>query len=206
MRGLQNPSGSGRIAAAWYSSTSFTINVNLTDGQAHDIALYAVDWDSHGRSEKIQITNASTGAVLDTETLSSFVNGIYEVWTISGDVKITISRLAGSNALLNGLFFDPYSLSPASRRSIVAVGRATATQDLGTNGFGTLMSTAIRTVNSSSDTTAAPPPGDISTTSRELVHDLALGEVMVGRHRIRSLFEAILQSVWADSGLTSDLW
>ena len=51
------------------------MTIDLTDGQAHNIALYAVDWDSHGRSEQIQISNASTGAVLNTETLSSFVNG-----------------------------------------------------------------------------------------------------------------------------------
>ena len=34
---LQNPGGTGRIEAAWYSATSFTVNVNLTDGQAHDL-------------------------------------------------------------------------------------------------------------------------------------------------------------------------
>ena len=113
VRGLQNPSGSGRIAAAWYSSTSFTVDVNLTDGNSHTIALYAADWDNHGRKEQIQITNASTGAVLDTETLSSFVNGAYEVWTVSGHVKITISTISGGNALLNGLFFGPASSIPA---------------------------------------------------------------------------------------------
>ena len=106
VRGLQNPSGTGRIAAAWYG-TSFTVDVNITDGQAHDIALYAVDWDNHGRSEKITITNAATGAVLDTETLSSFTGGAYEVWSISGNVKITITTLTGGNAVLNGLFFEP---------------------------------------------------------------------------------------------------
>ena len=107
VRALQNPSGTGRIAAAWYASTSFTVDVNLTDGQAHDIALYALDWDHRGRSEKITISNATTGSVLDTETLSSFVNGAYEVWTVSGHVKITITNLAGPNAVLSGLFFDP---------------------------------------------------------------------------------------------------
>ena len=121
VRGLQNPNGSGgRIAAVWYTSTSFSVNVNLTDGQAHNIALYAVDWDNHGRSEQIQITNASTGAVLDTETLSSFVNGAYEVWTISGDVTITITSLSGGNAVLNGMFFDPGSSTPITQSMAVA--------------------------------------------------------------------------------------
>ena len=40
--------GTGRIAASWYSATSFTVDVDLTDGQAHDLALYCVDWDNTG--------------------------------------------------------------------------------------------------------------------------------------------------------------
>ena len=34
---------------AWYSPTSFTIDINLTDGQVHRVALYALDWDNYGR-------------------------------------------------------------------------------------------------------------------------------------------------------------
>ena len=44
-RALENAGGSSRIAACWYSRTSFSINVNFTDGQTHDLALYALDWD-----------------------------------------------------------------------------------------------------------------------------------------------------------------
>ena len=36
--------------------------------------LYFLDWDSTGRSEQVQISNAD-GAVLDTETVSSFNAG-----------------------------------------------------------------------------------------------------------------------------------
>jgi transcriptional antiterminator Rof (Rho-off) len=108
-RALQDVGGSGRIAACWYSGTSFSINVDLTDGQAHDLALYALDWDRNGRSEQIQITNASTGAVLDTETISSFSGGEYLQWNISGDVVIKLTNLAGCNAVISGLFFDPTS-------------------------------------------------------------------------------------------------
>ena len=45
--GLQDAGGSGRIAACWYSPTSFTVDVNLTDGQTHDLELYFLDWDTH---------------------------------------------------------------------------------------------------------------------------------------------------------------
>ena len=134
--GLENPSSASpsthRIAAVWYAFSSFTIDVNLTDGQAHQIALYALDWDQLGRSETITITNASTGAVLSTETLSSFTNGAYLVWTVSGDVEITITALAGSNAVLNGLFFQPNSPTPSLTPTATATFAKTDTTTQGT--------------------------------------------------------------------------
>ena len=48
-----------RIAATWYSATSFTINLNLTDGQSHRIALYCVDWDNAGRSQTVEIRDGT---------------------------------------------------------------------------------------------------------------------------------------------------
>src|SRR5271157_5205864 len=97
-----NASGSGRIAACWYSNPSFTVNVNLTDGQAHDLELYFLDWDNKGRAEQIQISTAS-GTVLDIESISSFTRGVYLDWQVSGDLVIKITRTAGANAVLNGL-------------------------------------------------------------------------------------------------------
>ena len=108
-RALQDAGGTGRIAACWYSATSFTVDVDLTDGQTHDLTLYFLDWDNGGRSEQVQISNATTGAVLDTETVSSFSSGVYLEWAVSGNVLITITKLAGPNAVLSGLFFDPAS-------------------------------------------------------------------------------------------------
>ena len=46
---LENAGGTGAIAACWYSPTSFTVDVDLTDGQAHDLALYFMDWGDNGR-------------------------------------------------------------------------------------------------------------------------------------------------------------
>ena len=39
-RAFQVPGSSNRVAAVWYSSTKFTVDVNLADGQAHDLELY----------------------------------------------------------------------------------------------------------------------------------------------------------------------
>ena len=113
---LQVPSGTGSFAGGWHSSTSFTIDVNLTDGHAHDIALYAVDWSGNNSPvEKFQITSAATGALLSTVTLQSFARGTYIQWRLTESVVITVTNLAGPNALLSGIFFDPPSV-PAPRR------------------------------------------------------------------------------------------
>jgi glucose/arabinose dehydrogenase len=106
-RGLQkaDPGATDRIAACWYSS-GFTVDINLTDGQAHTVSLYAVDWDTTARSERVDVVDPSTGAVLDSRTISSFHNGEYLSWALSGHVRLRFTRLAGANAVLSGLFFS----------------------------------------------------------------------------------------------------
>ena len=111
-RALEDASGSGRIAACWYSPSSFTVDVNLTDGQTHELELYFLDWDSTARSETVQFSNASTGAVLNTETVSSFHSGVYLDCDVSGNVDITFTRQAGANAVLSGLFLDSPAIAP----------------------------------------------------------------------------------------------
>src|SRR5215468_8089067 len=64
-RALQTSGGSSRIAACWFTPTpftasSFSVDVNLTDGQTHDLELYFLDWDSTSRAEQVQISDAST--------------------------------------------------------------------------------------------------------------------------------------------------
>ena len=104
---LMKPSDNFAVGACWESSTSFTIDVNLTDGQAHDLTLYAVDFDRQDLYEEIQIVNAATGAVLATKTLWSFEEGVYLQWVVSGNVLIKVTNLSGPAAVLSGLFFDP---------------------------------------------------------------------------------------------------
>ena len=83
------------------------MDVDLTDGQVHDLELYFDDWDGKGRAEQVQISDAATGAVLSTQDVSSFVNGVYLDYAVSGNVVITVTCEAGPNAVLNGLFLDP---------------------------------------------------------------------------------------------------
>jgi hypothetical protein len=106
VRALQNGASTGRIAATWYNSGTFTFDVNFRDGNLHQFALYALDWDTTARAETIQILDANTSAVLDTRNISSFSNGMYLVWNISGHAKINVTRTGGYNAVVSGVFFQ----------------------------------------------------------------------------------------------------
>ena len=124
------PSGTTRVAAVWYSATSFTVDVNVASGQEYNLELYMLDYDGKGRAQTVTLSNASTSAVLNTQSVSNFTNGEYLVWTISGNVQITFTRTAGANAVLNGLFLDPANLSPPPPGSATAsfVGSNTSTE------------------------------------------------------------------------------
>ncbi len=128
-RALQTASGaSTRIASTFYSTgNSFNINVNLTDGKAHRVAFYLLDWDTTSRAQTISILNASTNAVLDTESFSNFSNGEYAVWSLTGNVIIQVTRTNGINAAVAGIFFDTAPVSTAPVISAVTATNITNT-------------------------------------------------------------------------------
>ena len=104
-RALKFPNSSLGIASAWYNNPTFGLDLALKDGNSHQVALYLLDWDAKSRSETIQIVDANSNAVLSTQNASSFANGTYLVWTISGNVKIIVTATNGPNAVVSGVFF-----------------------------------------------------------------------------------------------------
>jgi glucose/arabinose dehydrogenase len=106
VRALQRPAGSDRFAPTWYAGSTFSFDLDLTDGASHQIALYGLDWDGGNRAERIEVLDASTGTVLDARTLSQFVNGQYVVWTVTGHVVFRVTLTGGLNAIVSALFVD----------------------------------------------------------------------------------------------------
>ena len=106
VRALEASEGMHRIASAWSSASDFTIDISLMDAKAHRVSLYCLDWDEAGRTETIDVLNASNENVLESHTISDFADGRYLTFDLSGHVKIRITRTAGTNAVLSGLFFQ----------------------------------------------------------------------------------------------------
>jgi hypothetical protein len=110
LQDLQVPGSAATVrqATCWYTapSNTYDLDVNVTDGNTHQFALYALDWDQRGRAETIQALDGTTGTVLDTRSVSNFSNGIFFVWNISGHVKFSVTSVSGPNAVISGAFFD----------------------------------------------------------------------------------------------------
>jgi hypothetical protein len=108
-RALQtSPQSSLGIASAYtqYPSKSFKINVDSPNATKQLLSLYLLDWDKEGRVETVTITDLSTGAVLDSETVSSFQNGTYLSWMISGNVVVTVTPSGTSTPVVSGIFLN----------------------------------------------------------------------------------------------------
>jgi subtilisin family serine protease len=115
-RALQKASNpSDRVAAGWYTGSSFTVDLPITDANTHQLAVYCLDWDTTSRRETVDILDAS-GNVLSSQSLTgSFNSGVYLVWNVSGHVKVRVTLTGGANAVTSGLFFGAAgSGNPAS--------------------------------------------------------------------------------------------
>ena len=134
--------------------------MNVAAGHSYDLELYFLDYDAHGRAETVTLSDANTGTTLNSQSVSNFASGEYLVWTISGNVLITITRTAGVNAVLDGLFFDPAGPPPPPPRRLrlrAFVATDTTTQGnwigvYGTQGFNVLGSG----VSNPADATVTP--------------------------------------------------
>jgi hypothetical protein len=106
---LQTPDGKDRVVGAWETLyKSFAIDVNLTDGKAHQIAIYGRDGESMARrGTHIELYNADTGKSLAKADLTAFTDGKYAVFTAGGNLRIKISTNGWLSAAISGIFFDP---------------------------------------------------------------------------------------------------
>ena len=130
-RALETDTQGDRVAATWYSTGSFSFDVNFTDTNTHQVALYVLDWDNMGRGETVTVLNASNpSTVLDSRSIpntnsssaaytnttsANFTGGTYLVWNISGHVTITITSTGFPNGVASGIFFG--TVAKRRRRS-----------------------------------------------------------------------------------------
>ena len=71
------------------------------------IDKYLIPYANGEKKSAIAITEPSAGSdPANMQMRADFKNGKYLVWDVRGRVQIVITRLAGPDAVLNGVFFD----------------------------------------------------------------------------------------------------
>jgi Fibronectin type III domain len=110
-RALESPSGLTREAATYYDSSQLRLTLHFTSAYKGELHLYALDWDSTVRRETISVDGQS--AVLS----SSFHEGVWVSLPIevkAGEtLAITVTREAGANAVLSGIFLGNGGAPPS---------------------------------------------------------------------------------------------
>lgn len=122
VRALQKASNpTDRVAATWYTPTGNAVVIDLrnTDATTHQVALYCLDYDTSGRRQTVEVLDANNN-VLNTQSLTtSFNQGVYLVWNVSGHIRLRVTANAGLNAVISGLFFGAASTAPAPTATFV---------------------------------------------------------------------------------------
>ncbi len=82
------------------------INVGFSDSILHTVTLYLADYNNKKRAERVQVIDAASGTVLVTQDFPSFKNGLFVSYNVTGSVTFRITRTAGPDAVVSGVFFD----------------------------------------------------------------------------------------------------
>jgi hypothetical protein len=114
-RALQGPEGTTRNAAAYYDPDQIQLKLSFATTYSGNLHLYAVDWDSTERRESIVVDDGSGPRTVSLS--SEFHNGAWVSIPIDvaagGSVSVVVTREAGSNAVLSGIFLGEAGALPA---------------------------------------------------------------------------------------------
>jgi 6-phosphogluconolactonase len=114
-RALPSPDGLARTAATYYDSSQIDVKLSFKSAYTGNLRLYAVDWDSQGREEEVSVGGHSV--VFSGQNWGAFSRGEWALFPISvaagESITITVTRLAGVNAVLSGIFLGDEGPPPA---------------------------------------------------------------------------------------------
>ncbi|HET6815758.1 MAG TPA: putative Ig domain-containing protein [Mycobacteriales bacterium] len=147
VRALQSPDQATRKAATWYGDTHVGVSLTFPSGYVGNLHLYAVDWDSTSRQQSVDVTD-DTGK--QTQVLDApFDGGVwlsYPIKAAAGNsVTIDVTKIAGANAVLSGLFLGEEGTPPMPPAQPVITSGNAATFVTGTDGFFQVESTGSPT-------------------------------------------------------------
>jgi Fibronectin type III domain len=106
VQALQSPDATTRHAATFYDGNQIALHLTFTTAYSGNLHLYVVDWDAIGRRETVTVNDGSGARSANIST--DFSQGAWVTVPINvaagGTVTVTVTRTAGLNAVLSGIF------------------------------------------------------------------------------------------------------
>jgi hypothetical protein len=122
-RALPSADGSTRTASTYYDYNQIQVKLSFYSAYTGNLRLYAVDWDSGARRESLAVGDHS---VIFSNKWGGFSAGQWASFPISvlagGTVTITVTREAGANAVLSGIFLGDEGPPPAIASTVAPQG------------------------------------------------------------------------------------
>ena len=110
----QIPSGATRTSAFYSNSTGSneqSYDITFADSSTwHQVSIYMMYWTLHPRDVKVEVSDKTTGAVLDTREPMDTYSGKWLVWNVRGAVTIRLTKVSDW-PVVNGIFFDAVQTS-----------------------------------------------------------------------------------------------
>jgi len=103
------PQFAQRFLCAWFGPV-VQIDFSFPDAAAHRVAIYFCDFDGMGRSQTVDLLDASQSPpqkLTPTKPLTTFGQGVYLVYDVVCGARLQVTSTAGPNAVVNGIFFGP---------------------------------------------------------------------------------------------------
>jgi hypothetical protein len=96
-----------RQSTCWFGNEAVSCVLTPPDAQPYRVTLYVLDYDRNGRANRIELLDEAR--VLATCETSKQENGqgTYLSWSVTSPVRVKLTKKAGFNATLSGVFVDP---------------------------------------------------------------------------------------------------
>jgi hypothetical protein len=106
-RALEAPrTAATRSATCWFGDEAVSCVLTPPDSQPYRVSLYLLDYDRNGRANRIELSDEA--GVLANCVTSKQENalGTYVSWKVTGPVRVKLTKQAGFNVALSGVFVD----------------------------------------------------------------------------------------------------
>jgi hypothetical protein len=108
-RALESPGVgvSARMATCWFGNDAVSCVLTPHDAQPYRVSLYVLDYDRNGRANRIELSDEGQVLASCETSVQENAQGTYLSWSVTGPVRVKLTKKAGFNVTLSGVLIDP---------------------------------------------------------------------------------------------------